>query len=177
MSEHALAESELALRAAARSEYETGRPVKKIAADCGIHFTTVYHWAARYGWRRPQRFSDDDRRVIEQMLDDDVPAAEIARRTGVNVKTVYIWKSRGEMSVDRRGPMLPHSRHSTVPAGPPSSVTFSYIGRVEGAEPGPPSLPPTELGGWWCPCGARYGSLRDLTRHKQGGHIDPRMMP
>jgi len=146
-----------AVYAATRDAFENGTPVPAIAARLSVHLTTVYKWAQIHGWSRKNSLADQIAEVAA-MLADGVPIREISRELDIHRNTIYAWKAHG---------WLPDKPADLPPARPPAGT--HYVGYVPGSKPGPPSLPPTELGGHWCPCGARYGNQQDLAAHKKAG--------
>lgn len=83
----------------------------------------------------------------------------LANDLGVALTTLYNWAQAYEWGIRRR-------RRRPIPR--PTPV-------IPGAADAPTSLPPTELGGWWCDCGHRAASREDLAAHRRPGrhlHID-----
>jgi transposase len=120
------------------AEFERGRSLAQIAAELGVHPSTVGNWAARHGLQPPHaakyaRRGPPDRERLERLAAGGATLMEMAEALDRSTATVRHWLKRwGIERVDRRRTQLPPDapRDVEMPCARHGSTTFRLDHRL-----------------------------------------------
>jgi transposase len=110
----------------------TGLPVQEIAAEVGVHETTVRRWIAKHGWSRPPGGTTDRRRKIapskhpalRRLYEGGAKVRDLAVLADCSMEAIVKIASRGEWT-------RPAGRHNQEASR--SVVSGSALAEIEGA--------------------------------------------